>query len=264
MRAKTADARVGFGDRGSTAAAEFSNVVESSRASTGILGLDERLEGGFPANRAILVTGEPGSGKSTLGLQFIAAGIERGEAGICVSVDQKPRHLLQDVLRFGWNLEDAVNRGKLTLLDASPYFTKIRNKSKGSMPVDACHIATDLSHQVANSGARRVVIDSLTSLVPPELSRALAQDYLRSLILSLEDNLNCTVVLTCRASSGDPQGICEAAEYLVSGIVELKVRHAFASFVRTMFIKKMRGTNTRPEEYPYDIRNDRGMVIMPA
>ncbi|HXG90410.1 MAG TPA: ATPase domain-containing protein [Vicinamibacterales bacterium] len=181
------------------------------RASTGIRGLDDILEGGFPANRCILLSGEPGTGKSIFGLQFLAAGIAVGQPGVCVSVDQKPQHLLNDASRFGWNLDAAVSVGMLTVLDASPYFTATRNKTKNAVPIDARSIATDLSNQVRRIGAKRLVIDSLTSLVPPDMSRSEAHDYLRSVVLSLEDNMGCTVLLTSRAGSpGDPQALCEA------------------------------------------------------
>jgi len=233
------------------------------RASTGIRGLDDILEGGFPANRCILLSGEPGTGKSIFGLQFLAAGIAVGQPGVCVSVDQKPQHLLNDASRFGWNLDAAVSVGMLTVLDASPYFTATRNKTKNAVPIDARSIATDLSNQVRRIGAKRLVIDSLTSLVPPDMSRSEAHDYLRSVVLSLEDNMGCTVLLTSRAGSpGDPQALCEAAEYLVSGIIELKVRKAGWSFVRTLFVKKMRGTAIEPEEYSFQIDAKGGLYVL--
>lgn len=231
------------------------------RATTGVPGLDPRLQGGFPLNRAILIHGEPGSGKSTMALQFLAAGLEAGENGVCVSVDEKPRHLLDDVAPFGWDLEKAASDGRLTMLDASPYFTKIRNKTKSSMPVDACHIATDLTQQLSRTGAKRLVIDSMSSLVPPELSRAQAQDYLRSLIMSFEDNLKATVVLTCRSACDDPLGLCDAAQHLVSGVIELRVRQVYSACTRYMFIKKMRATSAPPQEYPFVIESGVGLEL---
>jgi circadian clock protein KaiC len=241
----------------------FDASADGARASSGIRGLDALLAGGFPAKRTILITGEPGTGKSTLGLQFLAAGISKGEPGVCVSVDQKPQHLLHDAAPYGWNLESAVAAGTLTVLDASPYFTATRNTSKSAIPIDARNIATDLSKQIRRTGAKRLVIDSLPSLVPPMMTRSEAHDYLRSLILSLEDNMGCTVLLTSRAcSSGDPQAICEAAGYLVSGILELSIRRSGGSLVRTLFVKKMRGTSIEPGEYAFQIEPSAGLHVL--
>jgi KaiC/GvpD/RAD55 family RecA-like ATPase len=241
----------------------FDQSTDGARASSGIRGLDELLAGGFPANRAVLISGDPGTGKSTFGLQFLAAGIMTGEPGVCVSVDQKPQHLLHDAAPYGWNLDSAVATGMLTVLDASPYFTATRNTSKSAIPIDARNMATELSKQIRRTGAKRLVIDSLTSLVPPLMTRSEAHDYLRSLVLSLEDNMGCTVLLTSRACSpGDPQAICEAAGYLVSGILELGIRRSGGSFVRTLFVKKMRGTSIEPGEYPFQIEPSAGLSVL--
>jgi KaiC/GvpD/RAD55 family RecA-like ATPase len=238
-------------------------VLEAStiyRVSTGVPGLDDLIEGGFPANRVVLFTGDTGTGKSTFGLQFLSAGLERNEAGAFVSVDQKPGHLITDAAGFGWDLQAAIDRGTLALLDASPYFTATR--SKGKHGIEARQISSDLTQQLREIGATRLVLDSVSSLVPPDMTRAQAHDYLRSLILSLEDNLGCTIILTARTSSSpDPQGICEAVEYLVSGVIELRLSRLGRAFVRTLFVKKMRGTRTNLAEYLFDIRPDTGVYV---
>jgi KaiC/GvpD/RAD55 family RecA-like ATPase len=102
--------------------------------------------------------------------------------------------------------------------------------------------------------ATRLVIDSLTSLVPPDLARGAAQDYLRSLLLAFEDNLGCTVLLTSRTTTADPQGIGETAEYLVSGVLHLRVLMSENSYRRTLYVKKMRNTHVDPTEIPFLIR----------
>src|SRR5918996_3925395 len=93
------------------------------RASSGVPGLDEMIDGGFPAHRAILIRGQIGTGKTTLATQFLVDGISRGEPGVLVSVDSKPRHVVEDAARFGWDLKGAASRRALAILDASPYFT---------------------------------------------------------------------------------------------------------------------------------------------
>lgn len=231
----------------------ITSMETSSRVTTGTRELDALLEGGFPANRAILLAGESGTGKTIFALRFVAAGIAQGEAAVYVSLDQKPQHLLDDVRRIAGGLDAAVSAGMLTVLDASPYFTASRNKNR-TLPIDARNVATDLSHQVAKVKATRLVIDSLTSLVPPDLTRGAAQDYLRSLILAFEDNLGCTVLLTSRTMTADPQGIGETAEYLVSGVVLLRMLPTNGGHRRTLFVKKMRNTHVDPTEMPFDIR----------
>lgn len=223
-----------------------------SRVTTGTLELDALLEGGFPANRAILVAGESGTGKTVFALRFVEAGIAQGHRAVYVSLDQKPHHLLNDVRRLSGGLDEAVSAGALTVLDASPYFTASRNKNR-SLPIDARNVATDLSHQVSKVKASRLVIDSLTSLVPPDLTRGAAQDYLRSLILAFEDNLGCTVLLPSRTMTTDPQGIEDTAEYLVSGVVRLRMASDRVPR-RTLSVTKMRNTHVDPTQIPFDIR----------
>lgn len=224
-----------------------------SRVTTGTPTLDALLEGGFPANRAILLGGQSGSGKTVFALRFAAAGIALGQPAVYVSLDQKPQHLLADVRRLSGGLEAAVEAGMLTVLDASPYFTASRNKNR-TLPIDARNVATDLSQQVAKAKATRLVIDSLTSLVPPDLPRGAAQDYLRSLLLAFEDNLGCTVLLTSRTMMTDPQSIGETAEYLVSGVLQLRMQAGDGAYRRLLYVKKMRGTHFDPSEIPFSIR----------
>lgn len=221
------------------------------RVTTGTAGLDAVLDGGFPVHRSMLVAGEPGTGKTLFALRFVAAGLTAGESAVYISVDQKPRHLLDDARQVVAGLDAAVETGRLAVLDASPYFTASRN-ARG---IDARAIVTDLSRQVAKFKARRLVIDSLTSLVSPDLTRGEAQDYLRSLLASLEDNFRCTVLLTSRALMADPQGLGEAAECLTSGVLALRVHRSGDTYARTLFVKKMRGTHVEPIEIPFRIRS---------
>jgi circadian clock protein KaiC len=56
-------------------------MIRTERVPTGILGLDSLIEGGFPKGRSILVTGEPGTGKTIFSLQFLVEGLARGGKG---------------------------------------------------------------------------------------------------------------------------------------------------------------------------------------
>jgi KaiC/GvpD/RAD55 family RecA-like ATPase len=95
---------------------------------------------------------------------------------------------------------------------------------------------------VRKIGAKRLVIDTLTSLVPPEMTSGQAFDFFRQLFNSLEDNLGCTVLLLCRPTRIDPQGSYDAARSLASGIIDLRLVRRGGDLVRTLCVRKMRGT----------------------
>jgi len=235
--------------------------LEADRTSTGLRTLDRLLEGGYPTGRAVLVCGPAGSGKTTMGLQFLLAGIEAGDTGAFVTVDEKPRHIVEDAHRLGWDLEPMMANGRLALLDASPFFTATRDRRRNGSSVDAQQVASDLMRAVRKAGARRLVIDTLTSLVPPDMTPGEAHDYLRSLVQSLEDSMDCTLILTCRGSRGDPQRGCQAARYLTSGVVELRLACRSDGLVRQLRIRKMRGTPCDLADHPLGIEPGVGLSL---
>jgi len=232
-------------------------TAPASRTPTGIPGLDALIGGGFPVHRAVLLHGDIGTGKTTFGLQFLMEGAARGDAGVLVSVDEKPQHVLDDARRLGWDVDSAANRRLITVLEASPFFTALRGRNG----LDARQVASDLTQQVRRLKASRLVIDGATSLVP-DGAGAGVEDFLRSLILSLEDNLGCTTVLTTRTSAGtDTSRLGTTAERLTSGVVELKLGLVDGRAVRSLQIRKMRGAPTALGERPFDIVEGRGLVL---
>ncbi len=78
---------------------------DDSKAATGIAGLDEVLRGGFPANRVYLIQGDPGSGKTTLGLQFLLEGERTGEVGMYVSLSETRPEISAVARSHGWSLD---------------------------------------------------------------------------------------------------------------------------------------------------------------
>jgi circadian clock protein KaiC len=78
------------------------------RASTGIAGLDDVLCGGWARNRLHLLEGSPGTGKTTIALQFLMAGAEQGEAGIYVSLAEIEQELRDGARSHGWTIGDHI------------------------------------------------------------------------------------------------------------------------------------------------------------
>ncbi|HEY0825009.1 MAG TPA: ATPase domain-containing protein, partial [Ramlibacter sp.] len=81
------------------------NLPVQDRASTGIPGLDDVLGGGLPSRHIYLVEGDPGSGKTTLGLHFLLEGVRRDEKGLYVTLSETATELRTVAASHGWSLE---------------------------------------------------------------------------------------------------------------------------------------------------------------
>lgn len=230
------------------------------RIPTGIVALDNLLSGGLPQNKVFLVCGEAGTGKTIFCLQYVLAGMTRGENAVYVSIDEKPSHLLEDAESLGWDLKEYVDEKKIALLDVTPYFTNVRmGKEKA---VDVRQLVTELTKQIRKIKATRLVIDPIAPLIFGQEATAQVQEYIRSFIFSIEDNLNCTTLIT----SGIPSGTTrlsqhEVEEFVVSGIIVLSVTSLQRRRVRTLYIRKMRGTPTDLNDHTFEILPQRGIVI---
>src|SRR5688500_5444562 len=76
-----------------------------SLAGTGVIGLDAILGGGLPSSRLYLLDGSPGTGKTTLALQSLLAGVARGESGLYVTLSESREELVEVAVSHGWTLD---------------------------------------------------------------------------------------------------------------------------------------------------------------
>src|SRR6201991_3441900 len=95
-----------------------SSPADSGRIATGISGLDDILGGGLTPYRVYLVEGTPGTGKTTLSLQFLLEGLKRGEAGLYITLSETADEHSAVAATHGWSLEklflfELVNQGDL-------------------------------------------------------------------------------------------------------------------------------------------------------
>ncbi|MDK2892146.1 ATPase domain-containing protein [Methanohalophilus sp.] len=93
--------------------------IAIKRISTGVMGLDDMLEGGVPEGFSVIVTGPPGTGKTTLSMQFLVDGIKKGEKCIFFSFEESLQQLVQHFMRFGWDLGKYIDDGYLEVFGMS-------------------------------------------------------------------------------------------------------------------------------------------------
>jgi circadian clock protein KaiC len=146
-------------------------MSEVAKAKTGISGLDEILEGGLPRNYVHSVVGEPGSGKTIMGAQFLYRGATQyAENGVYVSLEEPTYSFANNMMRFNWNMFDLESQGKIVLVDASPQQEepggdlKIRGGVLGTEKFDLDGLIGVIVNARKRVAAKRCVIDSLTSI----------------------------------------------------------------------------------------------------
>ena len=232
------------------------------RVSTGITTLDSLLQGGFLPGRSYLVTGDAGTGKTTACMQFLKSGLEQEEKAVYVTVDERPAEILQAAESLGWDLQQYVQAKSFAILDASPYFSG-RAGTVGDKGVDLQKIVSDLAIYAKKLEATRLVIDPVTPLILSGDSPTRVQEHARMFIHLLQSNLATTNLITShlppRASHDLTNGI---EEFLAAGVLILKVTQDNDRPVRTLSVKKMRGTAVEPNEYPFSIVKDHGIFLL--
>jgi circadian clock protein KaiC len=235
--------------------------MKSHRVATGIPGLDPLIEGGFPAGKSYLLTGAAGTGKSIFCMQFLLKGLADGEKAVYVSVDVKPNAILDHGTALGWDLAKYVKTKQLLILDASAYF--LARAGTRDKELDVQKTVTDLGGYVKNMEAARVVIDPAGPFVMQGDSATRAQENMRMLVHALEEDVNSTNLLTAYALADPGSGASGIEEYLVEGVLALAISRSQERIVRTLAIRKMRGTAIDLTEYPFTIKKPKGIVLSP-
>jgi KaiC/GvpD/RAD55 family RecA-like ATPase len=232
------------------------------RTSTGVAALDTLLEGGFLSGRSYLVTGDAGTGKTTACMQFLMAGLQQGERAVYVTVDERPGEILQSAASLEWDLQSYIQEKTLVILDASPYFSG-RATSIGEKGIDLSKFVNDLAAYTNKLEATRLAIDPITPLIISQDSPSHVQETARTLIHLLQSHLTTTNILTShlptRGNHDSTQGI---EEFLAAGVIVLSVSQTNERLVRSLCVKKMRGTAVDPCELPFSITKGKGMILL--
>lgn len=212
------------------------------RVNTGIKGLDEVIQGGFPRERTILVTGGPGSAKTTFAMQFLCAGArEFDEPGIYVTLGESPQNIMENLAGFGLGIEELVKEKKIVFLDLSLL--------AGSKKVDIDILKNSLATAVKEIGAKRIVIDSITQMVIH-----LGEDEIRAKLADFSkfsQEFACSTIFISELPLGK-QGISVfgVEEFIVDGVIILHNTQKGDVRVRGLEVLKMRGTDHGNRIYP--------------
>jgi circadian clock protein KaiC len=236
-------------------------MLKTERVPTGITGLDQLIEGGFPLNRSILVTGEPGTGKTLFALQFLLEGLARGEKAVYVAADESPGDILEQAASLGWDLQKYTETKALSILDAGTYLSSLPTPGR-EKHVDIQRAIGDLAIHVNRIDAKRLVLDPAGPFVLLRDSAARIQDQTRLLIKLLRNSMKTTNVLTSYAVPRTGERTLHGIEeYLVAGAIVLEMIWQNGQLARSLVIEKMRCTDVKPTQVEFSIVKGHGIVL---
>jgi circadian clock protein KaiC len=226
------------------------------RCSSGCPGLDDVLGGGLPAGHIYLVEGEPGTGKTTLALQFVAEGLKRGETVLYVTLSESRLELITVARVHGLKVDGSV------VLEVRPSEEELKPEGQYTVfhpaEVELTDRVQTIMAEVDRRKPSRLVIDALSEV------RMLAKDPLlyRRQVLSLKEYApkDCTVILLDDRSSRYADLELHS---IVHGVVSLnRVSREYGRTMRRLEVTKLRGCAFREGFHDYCIR-DGGVVVFP-
>jgi len=231
-------------------------IPEQARASTGIVGLDHILGGGLPASHLYLVEGTPGSGKTTLGLQFLMRGVREGQRGLYITLSETAAELRTVAASHGWNLEGIEIFELVTEEGLSP---EAEQSILHPSEVELGETTRGVMAATERLKPSRIVFDSLSEM------RLLAQNPLRyrRQVLALKSffsSRGCTVLLLDdRSAEKDDLQLHSIAH----GVINLEqMVDQYGPERRRLRVIKMRGIPFRGGEHDFNLETG-GLAVFP-
>ncbi|MEM5812480.1 MAG: ATPase domain-containing protein [Candidatus Aenigmatarchaeota archaeon] len=239
------------------------------RIKTGIQKLDKLMEGGYPKGSTVLVSGGPGTGKTTFCLQYIYSGALNNEPGLYVSFENSPSELKESVKQLGMDFERLEKEGKVVIL-------RIKETK------DITELLKIIETEAKKINAKRLVIDSLSSIeifastfqsiikdipswaIMKKISLMPGQESIvrRTLYKTIDSfkDMGLTTLLTSESQDTiySRYGI---AEFIVDGIIKLEAESVGKHMQRNILIAKMRKTKIDGGRHSIDI-TAKGIVLL--
>ena len=225
--------------------------------SSGVAGLDDVLRGGFRINRMYLLEGVPGSGKTTLALQFLLDGVRRGESVLYVALSETEQEMRAVADTHGWSLDG------ITFRELVPSEESLQQDDQYTMfhpsEVELGETVRSILADVERTRPTRMVFDSLSEM------RLLAGNPLRyrRQVLALKqffNGRNCTVLLLDDMTSAQHD---LQVQSIAHGVIRLEQRYPdFGSERRRLIVHKYRGVRYRGGYHDFIIARG-GLEVFP-
>ncbi len=222
-----------------------SRTVE--RTKSGIPGLDSLMNGGIPKGNLVVLSGDPGSGKTVMCWQFLNEGaVNQGENGVYISLEETIDSIIFGASEFGWDFKKLLEDGKLKIIAIELYdFERLKNTVEDT---------------IKSVDAKRVVID------PGVIFKLFFDRELdaRKRIVSLGKMLKrigCTTIITNEIALDKTVSLYGLEEYVADGVILLYHTKIKNRFIRSIGVLKMRNTQIAEQLKPIKI-TENGIIVL--
>ena len=226
---------------------------------TGISGFDEIALGGLPKNRATLVAGTSGAGKTLFSIEYVYRGITMfKEPGMIVTFEESREEIIDDTADLGWNLEELEKDGMLGFVDLS--------KSLGEEEIVGNYDLTGLIERVklmaSRVKAKRAALDAVSSLFVRYTNSQVVRKDLYRLSHVLKQADVTPLITSERLEEHNALSRFEIEEFTADNVILLYNPLEGLKRKRQMEILKLRGTKHRTGLFPFSI-TDTGISVTP-
>ncbi|ABE51719.1 RAD55 family ATPase [Methanococcoides burtonii] len=203
------------------------------RVSTGVAGLDDMLEGGVPKGSSVIVTGPPGTGKTTLCMQFLMEGVKADEKCLFFSFEERIPQLIQHFMRFGWDLGSHIDDGYLEIFGMSMLTFE------------------EIGEIIETYKPQRIVFDSLNVFTDPEeFRKSISWRSLHKLL----KKLNITTFLVTEKENGMEKKVYDKYDFVGDGIIfldKMQINEVEPTLTPVLAVQKMRATKVDTTPQPF-------------
>lgn len=218
------------------------------RIETGVPGLDDLIEGGFPEGSVTLVSGGAGTGKTIFSSQFLYHGLENGENCLFVTLEEEPDEIKEDAEEFGWDFKGYEESGNFEIIYLNPF------KDSGGF-------GDRIRQKIDEMDAERVVVDSVSVMGMYTDNAGKIRERLYNLLRKLRRE-QVTAVITAEIPSGEGDSISRfgVEEFVSDAVIVLHYMGIGSGIYRNLEVPKIRKTDQKKGSFPYLI-DDSGATV---